>query len=199
MMTNKLLDSEKALKLATKVNFIDSEDVSRAFKKIKQKHIQTENIDIKIPRNINRLQIIDNIKINDFIDQFIYYRNLKGYTLDEVGQVIGISGKQYWKYEHRIHKLTNIQKIKKIAEFLEIDEELLLVPKEKLNLNKKELKEYLIENKITNTEFSKQIGISRRSVVDWFNTETEISEKSYKKIRAFLLKLENAKIINRVE
>ena len=58
--------------------------------------------------------------------QFIYYRNLRGYTLDEVGQAIGVSGKYYWKYENRVHKLTNIDKIQKIAEFLGIQEKLLI-------------------------------------------------------------------------
>lgn len=103
---------------------IDSEEISKIFKKLIKKGIQTETIDLKIPKDI--FKNIEDIEINDFIDQFIYYRNLRGYTLDEVGQAIGVSGKYYWKYENRVHKLTNIDRIQKIVEFLGIQEKLLI-------------------------------------------------------------------------
>lgn len=90
-MANDLPDCGKALQIAEKVQMIDSEEISKIFKNI------------------------EDVEINDFIDQFIYYRNLRGYTLDEVGQAIGVSGKYYWKYENRVHKLTNIDRIQKIA------------------------------------------------------------------------------------
>lgn len=56
-----------------------------------------------------------------------------------------------------------------------------------------ELKKFLIENDITNTEFSNQIGISRRSIVDWFNKGVEISEDSWIKIRKFINNLKNSR------
>lgn len=125
-MANCSPDCEKALQIAEKVKMIESEEISKIFKKIIGKGIQTEQIIINVPKDIVKSKLIKNIEINDFIDQFIYYRNLRGYTLDEVGQVIGVSGKYYWKYENRVHKLTNIDKIQKIAEFLGIQEKLLI-------------------------------------------------------------------------
>ena len=125
-MANSSPNSEKTLQIAEKVKMIESEEISKIFKKIIGKGIQTEQIIINVPNDIVKSKLIKNMDINDFIDQFIYYRNLRGYTLDEVGQAIGVSGKYYWKYENRVHKLTNIDKIQKIAEFLGIQEKLLI-------------------------------------------------------------------------
>lgn len=117
---------EKTLQIAERIEMIDSEEISKIFKKIIGKGIRLNPIVINVPRDIVRSRLIKGIKINDFIDQFIYYRNLRDYTLDEVGQAIAVSGRYYWKYENRVHKLTNINRIQKIAEFLEIKEELLI-------------------------------------------------------------------------
>lgn len=49
-------------------------------------------------------------------------------------------------------------------------------------------------------KFSKKIGVSRRSIVDWFNKETKISDESYKKINDFILNFEKNKIYeNQIE
>lgn len=126
LMANYSPQYEKALKVAEKIEMIDSEEISKIFKKVIEKGIKLNPVIINVPRDIIRSKLVKDMQINDFIDQFIYYRNLRGYTLDEVGQAIGISGKYYWKYESRVHKLTNVDKIHKIAEFLEIKEELLI-------------------------------------------------------------------------
>ncbi len=97
------------------------------FKKIKQKDILKEPIKVNIEKN-NKTEL-SKIEINDYIDQFIYYRKLRGYTQDDVGKVIGVSGKYYYKYENRIHQLNDFNKIRKIADFLEIQEELKKVAK----------------------------------------------------------------------
>ena len=199
-MANYSPNCSEALQITEKMEMVDSEVISKVFKKLIDKGIQAETIDIKVPKDIVRTELLRNMEINDYIDQFIYYRNLRGYTLDEVGQAIGVSGKYYWKYEKRLHKLTDMDRIQKIAEFLEIKEELILHDIENKNykIDKKELKEYLKENKITNSEFSRLIGISRRTIVDWFNTDTEISTNSCQKIQEFLSNFENRKIIDRV-
>ena len=196
-MANSSLDSEKALKIARKIESIDCEEISKIFKKIINKGIKTDLLDMRIPRNDSKKVI--NMKINDFIDQFVYYRNLRGYTLKEVGQVIGVSEKYYNKYERRVHKLTDKDKIYKIAKFLKIEEKLLIPEEdEECKIDKKELKKYLVDNKITNSELSRLTGISRRSIVDWFNTKTEISNESGKKIKTFILKFEENKKNSRV-
>ncbi len=42
--------------------------------------------------------------------------------------------------------------------------------------------------------------MSRRSIVDWFNKETKISDESYKKINDFILNFEKNKIYeNQIE
>lgn len=126
LMANYSPQYGKALQIVEKVQMMDSEEISKIFKKIIEKGIQTELIIINVPKGIVKSKLIENMEINDFIDQFIYYRNLRGYTLDEVGHAIGISGKYYWKYENRVHKLTNIDRIHKIAEFLGIQDKLLI-------------------------------------------------------------------------
>ena len=166
---------------------INSEVVSEIFKKMKEKNILDNPIDVKLEKNINN---VIKTEINDYIDQFVYYRLLRGYTQDQVGQAIGISCKAYYKYEKRIHKLIDIDKINKIADFLEIKEDLLNVPLIE-KIDNQQLKEYLKNKNINNSEFSKLIGVSRRTVVDWFNQNVEISEENCKKIKKFLYEYDN--------
>ena len=62
-------------------------------------------------------------------------------------------------------------------------------------IDNQELRMFLRQNDITNTAFSKEIGVSRRSIIDWFNKGTNISEDSYIKIEEFIRKFnENNKI-----
>jgi len=187
----------KALKIAEHIQCIDGEEVSKVFKKIKRKGIFKQPIEMHVRKN--KVINVPQMKIRDYIDQFIYYRKLRGYTQEQVGQVIGISGKTYSKYEKRIYKFKEKEKIETIANFLWINEELKMLP---INdkINRQELKKFLIENHITNTEFSNQIGVSRRSIVDWFNKDVEISEDSWIKIKEFIRKLEeNAKDEDEIE
>jgi len=158
----------------------------------KNKGILNKPIEVKLTNEKNiDLGLIELIEFKDYIEQFIYYRKLRGYTQSQVGQVIGVSGKTYYKYEKRIHKLNDINKIKKIADFLEIEE--IKLPEIKNKITNKELKEYLEENNITNSELSRKTKISRRSIIDWFNKETKISDESYKKINDFILNFEREK------
>lgn len=187
----------KALKIAEHIQCIDGEEVSKVFQKIKRKGIFKQPIEMHVGKN--KVINVPQMKIRDYIDQFTYYRKLRGYTQKQVGQVIGISGKCYSKYEKRIYKLKDKEKIDAIAYFLGIDEELKVSPVND-KVNKQELKKFLIANHITNTEFSNQIGVSRRSVVDWFNKDVDISEDSWIKIKEFITKLEeNAKDEEEIE
>ena len=174
---------------------VDSNEVSKLFKKFKKKSILEQPIEMHMTEY--KVYSVPQMEINDYIDQFIYYRKIRGYTQEQVGQVIGISGKQYYKYEKRMHQFKDQEKIQAIAKFLEIEEELKMLPT-KNHIDNHELKNFLIENDITNTEFSKQIGISRRSIVDWFNKEVEISEDSWTKIKEFMQSFENKRIKEQV-
>lgn len=174
---------------------VDSKEVSKMFGKFKKKGILEQPIEMHMTEY--KVYNVPQMEINDYIDQFIYYRKLRGYTQEQVGQVIGISGKQYYKYEKRMHQFKDQEKIKAIANFLEIEEELKMLPTNH-QVDNQQLKNFLIENDITNTEFSKQIGISRRSIVDWFNKNVEISEDSWTKIKEFMRNLENKRIKEQV-
>lgn len=191
-MTNYSPINKKALQIAENKQMVDSEIISQMFTNIKNKGILNKPIEVKLTNEKNKdLGLMELIEFKDYIEQFIYYRKLRGYTQSQVGQVIGVSGKTYYKYEKRIHKLNDINKIKKIADFLEIEE--IKLPEIKNKITNKELKEYLIENNITNSELSRKTKISRRSIIDWFNKETKISDESYKKINNFILNFEREK------
>lgn len=187
--------NEKALQIAEKGQMIDSKIISQMFTNIKEKGVLNNPIEIKLNRsNLNyRTDTIDinSQEFKDHIEQFIYYRKLRGYTQSQVGQVIGVLGKTYYKYEKRINKLNDINKIKKIADFLKISEFKLIETKN--NINNKELKKYLNDNNITNSELSRKTKISRRSIIDWFNKGTKISDDSYKKLNNFIADLERSK------
>lgn len=186
-MANYSSIDEKTLQIAKKSQVIDSKEISKLFKKFKEKGILKEPIEINLEKHRSK------IKIKDYIDQFIYYRKLKGYTQEQVGQVIGISGKGYSKYERRTYKLKDNDKINAIAKFLGIDEELKMVPIDE-KIDKQQLRNFLIKNDITNTELAKQIGVSRRSIVDWLNKDVEISENSWTKIKEFMRNFEKNRI-----
>lgn len=186
-MTNYPSIDEKTLQIAKKSQVIDSKEISKLFKKFKEKGILKEPIEINLEKHRSK------IKIKDYIDQFIYYRKLKGYTQEQVGQVIGISGKGYSKYERRTYKLKDNDKINAIAKFLGIDEELKMVPIDE-KIDKQQLRNFLIKNDITNTELAEQIGVSRRSIVDWLNKDVEISENSWTKIKEFMRNFEKNRI-----
>lgn len=191
-MTNYSPINQKALQIAENKQMVDSKIISQMFTNIKNKGILNKPIELKLTNEKNiDLGLMELIEFKDYIEQFIYYRKLRGYTQSQVGQVIGVSGKTYYKYEKRIHKLDDINKIKKIADFLEIEE--IKLPEIKNKITNKELKEYLVENNITNSELSRKTKISRRSIIDWFNKETKISDESYKKINDFILNFEREK------
>lgn len=188
-MTNYSPISKKSQYLADKACLVDSASISKIFTDIKKKDMLIEPIEINTndyiqKSNFERKNIVQG-KFNDYIDQFIYYRILQGYTQEQVGQVIGVSGKSYWKYEKRVHELKDINKIKKIADFLGI-QEIIKMPQEKHRINNTEIKSYLMENHINNTQFSQAIGVSRRTVIDWFNKNVYISDKNYTKIEKFI-------------
>ena len=191
---DELFTSEvKALKIAGDGKILDREVVSEMFKKVKEKGILKEPIGVMIGKS-NVIKVPE-MEINDYIDQLIYYRKLRGYTQEQVGQVIGVSGKVYYKYEKRINKFKDREKIEAIANFLGIEGKLKM-PLLNHKIDNQGLKTFLRENDITNTAFSKEIGVSRRSIIDWFNKDTNISEDSYIKIKEFLRKFE---VNNRIE
>lgn len=195
-MANYSPSSEKALQIAEKCRSVETKTISKIFKNIKEKGILDKNIDIEVTKEARRMLADKPIELKDYIDQFIYYRKLRGYTQEQVGQVIGVKGKTYCKYEKRLLRLNDIDKINKVAAFLKIEESL-KIPNTIQVIENKELKKYLIENNINNTEFSRLINVSRRSVVDWFNKNKKISEDNYKTIQKFISDLElqkNSKI-----
>ena len=117
----------EALKIVGKGKVIDSEVVSQMFQKIKGNGIMNEPIEMQLNKFNIDMQKFGNRDYKepddckDYIDQFIYYRKLRGYTQEQVGQVIGMSGKSYYKYEKRIHKFKDKEKIEAIARFLGIE------------------------------------------------------------------------------
>ena len=117
-----LTQNAEILKIVEHSRMVDSKEVSKMFGKFKKKGILEQPIEMHMTEY--KVYNVPQMEINDYIDQFIYYRKLRGYTQEQVGQVIGISGKQYYKYEKRMHQFKDKEKIKAIAKFLEIEEEL---------------------------------------------------------------------------
>ena len=97
-----LTQDTETLKIVEHSKMVDSNEVSKLFKKFKKKGILEQPIEMHMTEY--KVYNVPQMEINDYIDQFIYYRKLRGYTQEQVGQVIGISGKQYYKYEKRMHQ-----------------------------------------------------------------------------------------------
>ena len=198
LMTNLKNSDVSAVKLLKDIENIDTRNLTKVFTDLKDKGLLKEPLKLEL-KNYSSYNLNSNFK--DYIDQFIYYRKINGYTQEEVGQVLGMSGKEYYKIEKRIRKLTNIDEIKKVARFLNINNNELRIKLNELKNTKNrkdlsyniKLKEYLIKNNISNSELSRRIGISRRSIIDWFNKGSVISDESVSKIEKFINQLERSK------
>ncbi len=198
LMTNLKNSDVSAVKLLKDIENIDTRNLTKVFTDLKDKGLLKEPLKLEL-KNYSSYNLNSNFK--DYIDQFIYYRKINGYTQEEVGQVLGMSGKEYYKIEKRIRKLTNIDEIKKVARFLNINNNELRINLNELKNTKNrkdlsyniKLKEYLIKNNISNSELSRRIGISRRSIIDWFNKGSVISDESVSKIEKFINQLERSK------
>ena len=198
LMTNLKNSDVSAVKLLKDIENIDTRNLTKVFTDLKDKGLLKEPLKLEL-KNYSSYNLNSNFK--DYIDQFIYYRKINGYTQEEVGQVLGMSGKEYYKIEKRIRKLTNIDEIKKVARFLNINNSELRINLNELKNRKNrkdlsyniKLKEYLIKNNISNSELSRRIGISRRSIIDWFNKGSVISDESVNKIEKFINQFERSK------
>ena len=198
LMTNLKNSDVSAVKLLKDIENIDTRNLTKVFTDLKDKGLLKEPLKLEL-KNYSSYNLNSNFK--DYIDQFIYYRKINGYTQEEVGQVLGMSGKEYYKIEKRIRKLTDIDEIKKVARFLNINNSELRINLNELKNTKNrkdlsyniKLKEYLIKNNISNSELSRRIGISRRSIIDWFNKGSVISDESVSKIEEFINQLERSK------
>ena len=197
-MTNSQNSDVSAVKLLKDIENIDTRNLTKVFTDLKDKGLLKEPLKLEL-KNYSSYNLNSNFK--DYIDQFIYYRKINGYTQEEVGQVLGMSGKEYYKIEKRIRKLTDIDEIKKVARFLNINNSELRINLNELKNTKNrkdlsyniKLKKYLIKNNISNSELSRRIGISRRSIIDWFNKGSVISDESVNKIEKFINQFERSK------
>lgn len=109
------METENIIENVNKGDIIDGQAVAKVFEKIKNKGILDKPIEMNL--KTDKTQNLSKMQVNDYIDQFVYYRNLRGYFQEEIGRVIGVSGKYYYKYESRTCKLEDLEKIKKIADF----------------------------------------------------------------------------------
>ena len=198
LLTNSQNSDVSAVKLLKDIENIDTRNLTKVFTDLKDKGLLKEPLKLEL-KNYSSYNLNSNFK--DYIDQFIYYRKINGYTQEEVGQVLGMSGKEYYKIEKRIRKLTDIDEIKKVARFLNINNSELRINLNELKNTKNrkdlsyniKLKKYLIKNNISNSELSRRIGISRRSIIDWFNKGSVISDESVNKIEKFINQFERSK------
>ena len=80
------------VRLLQGIENIDTENLTKMFTDIKNRGILKEPLKLELKNYFS-----DNLNSNfkDYIDQFIYYRKINGYTQEEVGQVLGVSGKEY--------------------------------------------------------------------------------------------------------
>ena len=129
LMSNSKNSDVNGVRLLQGIENIDTENLTKMFTDIKNRGILKEPLKLELKNYFS-----DNLNSNfkDYIDQFIYYRKINGYTQEKVGQVLGVSGKEYYKKEKRIRKLTDIDTIEKIANFLKIS-------KSELKINLEEL------------------------------------------------------------
>ena len=195
-MTTNAGNLENVLSTSEKGKTIDETKLAKVFSKVKQKENINENIKLKVKKSNRKMTSYQgDYQPNDFADQLIYYRKLRGYTQKQIGQVIGISESTYQRYEAKECEMEDVKRINKLAEFLEFEEQPIMSDYTKFMSSnpEKKLQQYLKKNKISKNKFSELSGISRRAMLDWFNGKKSISKESYEKIVEFIKNYEKNK------
>ena len=92
LKTNLQNSNINGVRLLRGIENIDTGNLTNVFTDIKEKGILNEPLKLEL-KTYSSYNLNSNFK--DYIDQFIYYRKINGYTQEEVGQVLGMTGKEY--------------------------------------------------------------------------------------------------------
>lgn len=172
------------------------------FDKIINDKISNRDINIEVDRYKREKHKVEvEMERKDFADQILYYRKKLGLTQKEVGKVIGVTESSYSDYERKITEIRDPKKINKIIKFLQFEEEPILSDYVRFSMSnpEKQLERFLIKNRITYTEFGSRIGITERTIRDWFNGKKTISKESFEKIEKFVKEFNAENNINEEE
>ena len=162
---------------------LDCKQVSKIFKKIKDKGILNENIHYDDYIEPSKELLYS----KDFMDVIKYYRLLKRKTKSEIAIKVGIDDETYREYEIKKNEIQDWKIADKLIKALEIENEVKLPDYFKIKRSYPLDKVKEIIDKEGKKNFSKETGISIQTINSWNqkNAPKSLSTYTYKRMQDF--------------
>lgn len=117
-------------------------------------------------------------------EQIAYYRKIKGLRQEDLADEVGISRHTVSTIEEKGDDYYNIEILKKIFDFLEISDKVVLTDYLKFLLRAPpiEIKQVRKDKHLTQIEFAKLMRVRESTVKSWENGKISISKKCYERM-----------------
>lgn len=180
MAENSILDSNNFMDREIE---LDCKQVSKIFKKIKNKGILNENMHYDDYTEPSKKLLYS----EEFIDVIKYYRLLKRKTKSEIAIKVGIDDETYREYEIKKNEIQDWKIADKLIKALEIENKIELPDYFKIKKMYPLDKVKKIIEKEGKKNFSKETGISIQTINSWNqkNAPKSLSTYTYKRMLDF--------------
>lgn len=187
-MTNNYENTQKLSKIAEKSKFIESEIISKIFKKVKNRGILTDSVKINVDTTKEKREEATNKakakKTISFGEQIYLHRIMKGYSQAKVGRYLGISECLVGQYELGRQQIKDCTRIEKIIKLLEIEEpNLSEYQKFLMNAPNARIVKYMKKNNISFHKLGKMTGIDSSDLKRIITQNKIISELQYNRMK----------------
>lgn len=159
---------------------LDARNVSKIFKKIKEKGILANSINAKA----KRMPPIELLESNDFIDKIKYYRLLNGWNRFELSRNADICQRSYDRYEKKELEIQDWRMAEKLLIALKIEDKVEMPPQFKIKKKYPMDKILNIIKQYGKREFSRRTGIAETTINTWFckGAPNQLANTMYKKM-----------------
>ena len=159
---------------------LDARNVSKIFKKIKEKGILANSINAKA----KRMPPSELLESEDFIDKIKYYRLLNGWNRFELSRRAGICQRSYDGYEKKSTEMQDWRVAEKLLIALKIEDKVEMPPQFKIKKKYPMDKILDIIKQYGKREFSRRTGIAETTINTWFckGAPNQLANAMYKKM-----------------
>lgn len=124
----------------------------------------------------------------DIYDVIKYHRIKRGYTIEELAKLVGVSRYTIMAIENK-KEYYCIKTLRKIFRVLEIEEEVIVKMDAYMRFlymgGQATVKDIRKRLGMTQSRFAKELGVSRSSIKDWESGKKELSRKCWEKLMEF--------------
>ena len=124
----------------------------------------------------------------DIYDVVKYYRIKRGYTIEELANMVNVSRHTIMAIENK-KEYYCIKTLRRIFRVLDIEDEVIGKMDTYMRFlymsGQATVKDIRKRLRMTQSKFAKELGVSRSSIKDWESGKTELSRKSWEKLMKF--------------